>query len=98
MIDFQAPTDQQSSIDFQEKLNIGTANIDRISQSWTLTEGTKGLFLTPEVAQTTAKEIAAEWGDAFPHSLDQHKVGEALQNYDAYTVEGSSSIMTHWWG
>lgn len=94
--DFKKPTDQLPSVDVPKKLEQGKANIDRISQSFALTEGTRGQFLSPEVAQTTAKEITAEWGDAFPHGLDQHKVGEALQNYDAYTVEGIVSNGGDW--
>lgn len=94
--DKKSLNDQTPSIDFQEKVNLGKANVERISHSFALTEGTRGQFLSPEAAQTTAKEIAAEWGDAFPNGLDQHKVGEALQNYDAYTVEGIVSNGGDW--
>ena len=94
--DSKKQTDQLPSVDVPKKLEQGKANIDRISQSFTLTEGTRGQFLSPEVAQTTAKEITAEWGDAFPNGLDQHKIGEALQNYDAYTVEGIVSNGGDW--
>ncbi len=90
--DFKTPTDQLPSVDVQEKFAQGKANIDRISQSWALTEGTRGQFLSPEAAQAEAKDIITEWGDGFPSNLDQDKLNEALQNYDASTVTGIVSV------